>query len=188
MGFSFFLTSSLLGLSLAVDAFLISLSNGLNGSAVGKRRIFICAAVFAAFEFIAPLTGWSIVYFTAKKYEYVGELLSVLACVILIYIGVTMIFSGIAKKEVSPEKKNTGLAALILQALLTSVDALSVGIALPHYSPAQICVCSLIIAAFTFSAYTLGYFAGGKYGMKFADKAEIIGGIIFVVIGIGIVV
>lgn len=183
----FFLNSLLFGLGLAVDAFLISLSNGMNAPAIGRGKIFAAACVFALFQFIAPMIGWVCIHTVARRFELFEECLSWLALIVLCYIGVKMIVEGLCRgKKVDVPK--VGVVALLVQALITSVDALSVGFAIADESWQMALVGSAIIASVTFVAYVGGFCLGRRFGTKFAGKASVIGGLIFIVIGIEVFV
>ena len=77
---------------------------------------------------------------------------------------------------------------LMLQGVATSIDALSVGFTISEYGLTMALVCSLIIAVVTFAICIVGLIIGKKYGDLFSNKAEIIGGIILIGIGIEIFV
>lgn len=183
-GISFILSSVLFGLGLAVDAFLISLSNGINAPQIKRGKIFAAAAVFAVFQFAAPMLGWICVKTVASKFALFKDCLSGIALAILLFLGIKMLVAGLRTDSAEPRPVKTGIGALLLQAMVTSVDALSVGFAITQYNLYTALMCSAIIAAVTFIVYTAGFFTGRKFGGKFADKADLIGGIIFIVMAL----
>lgn len=185
---SFFLNSVLFGVGLAVDAFLISLSNGLNAPETKRRKMLAMAVVFALFQLIAPMVGWICINTIAKKFELFEECLSWLSLAVLSYIGVKMIVDGACRKKTVEEKPKVGLFALLLQAGITSIDALSVGFAIADYEWRTALAGSAIIALITFLSFIGGFCIGKKFGIKLANKASVLGGIIFIFIGVEVFV
>lgn len=185
---SFFLNAVLFGFGLAVDAFLISLSNGLNAPDMKRRKMFAMAGVFALFQLIAPMVGWVCINTVAKQFELFEECLSWLSLAVLCYIGIKMIVDGVCRKKSVEEKPKVGLPALLLQAAVTSIDALSVGFTISGYDWLMALVGSSIIALVTFGSFIGGFCIGKKCGVKLANKASVLGGIIFIFIGVEVFV
>ena len=185
---TFFLNSVLFGFGLAVDAFLISLSNGLNAPATKRGKMFATAGVFALFQLIAPMIGWLCINTVAKRYAMFEECLSWLAFTVLCYIGVKMLAEGLCSTKKTAPKAQLGIFSLLIQAAITSVDALSVGFAIADYEWQMALTGSVIIALVTFGAFIGGFCIGRKYGLKLADKASVAGGVIFIFIGIEVFV
>jgi len=190
MGFNatFFINSILFGLGLAVDAFLISLSNGLKAPGLRCGKICAVAGVFALFQLIAPMIGWVCVHTVAVRFETFTEIAAWIAFAVLLYIGLKMFVEGLTKNSGEENAPKAGVAALFLQALITSVDALSVGFASTGYTWQMALVCSVIIAAVTFCAYFSGFLLGRRFGTKIGGKASVFGGIIFVLIGVEVLI
>lgn len=185
---SFFLNTVIFGLGLAVDAFLIALSIGLNIPKLKRGRIFAMAGVFALFQLIAPMIGWICINTIAKKFDLFEECLSWLALLVLSYIGVKMIVDGVCHRHKTIEKPKVGIFALLFSAVITSIDALSVGFAIADYHWQMALGASAIIALITFGSFIGGYFIGKKCGVKLANKASVLGGIIFIFIGVEVFV
>lgn len=173
----------LFGFGLAVDAFLISLSNGLNMPNIKRGKMFATAGVFAVFQLIAPMIGWICINTIAKQFDLFEECMSWIALVVLCYIGIKMIVDGVCRKHSVAEKPKVGILALLVQAIITSIDALSVGFAIADYTWQMALVGSVIIALITFGSFIAGFCIGKKCGLKLANKASVIGGIIFIFIG-----
>lgn len=188
MSWNFFLNCVLFGFGLAVDSFLISLSNGLNAPNIKRSRIFAMASVFALFQLIAPMIGWLCINTIAKRFELFEECMSWVALAVLCYIGVKMIIDGVSRKNSAIEKPKVGVIALLLQAVITSIDALSVGFAIADYDWKMAFVGSIIIALITFGFFICGFCIGKKCGIKLANKASVLGGIIFIFIGVEVFV
>jgi putative Mn2+ efflux pump MntP len=101
-----------------------------------------------------------------------------------VIIGVKMLFDGIKNKDDRDAK--VGIVALLVQGVATSIDALSVGFAFAGYDLIKALTAAMIICVITFIICVAGVFLGKKFGTKFAGKAQIIGSIILIGIGIKI--
>lgn len=182
-GISVFINGVLFGIALAADAFLISLSNGMNAPATGRVRIAAAAAVFALFQFVAPMGGWLCVHTLAGRFSVLEKCLCYIAFAVLCAMGVKAVCDGLRKKP-QAEKTCASLSALLAQAALTSVDALSVGFAASALNAAGAALTSLIISAITFAVYCAGFLLGRRFGTRFAGKATVAGGVILIAIGV----
>lgn len=183
--FIFIMNSVLLGLGLAMDAFSVSVANGLNEQDMKKGKAFGIAGIFAFFQSLMPMIGWICVHTVLQYFESFEKFIPWIALVLLLFIGIKMIVDGVKNKG-EAEKPRVGLWGLLVQGVATSIDALSVGFTIAEYFFAQALVAVIIIGVVTFGACLLGVFLGKKLGMKFADKATVFGGIILVAIGIEI--
>ena len=124
----FFTNAILLGIGLAMDAFSVSLANGLNEPKMKKSKIFGVAGLFALFQGLMPLIGWICVHTIVQYFSWFEKLIPWIALVLLCYIGGKMLYDSIKNKESSEgETKSVGLTALLIQGVATSIDALSVG-------------------------------------------------------------
>lgn len=182
----FFTNSVLLGVGLAMDAFSVSLANGLQEPGMRPRRMAGIAGVYAAFQALMPLTGWVCVRTIAQYFQMFERLIPWIALILLAYIGGKMLVEGIRGE--SPEEGTAKLTfgVLLVQGIATSIDALSVGFTIAVYNGVMALVCSLIIAAVTFIICIGGLGIGKKFGTKLAGKAAIFGGIILIAIGLEI--
>lgn len=186
--FVFFFNSALLGVGLAMDAFSVSLANGLNEPGMKKRRMCIIAAVFAIFQAAMPMIGWICVHTVVQYFNAFEKCIPWIALILLGYIGGKMLIEGIRNKDAGPVENSVGFKALLVQGVATSIDALSVGFTIADYNWLSALVCAVIIAAVTFVICMAGLFIGRKFGTKLAGKASILGGIILIGIGIEIFV
>lgn len=186
--FVFFLNSALLGVGLAMDAFSVSLANGLNEPGMKKRKMCIIAAVFAVFQAAMPMIGWICVHTVVQYFNAFEKCIPWIALILLGYIGGKMLIEGIRNKGAGPVENSVGFKALLVQGVATSIDALSVGFTIADYNWLSALVCAVIIAAVTFVICMAGLFIGRKFGTKLAGKASILGGIILIGIGIEIFV
>lgn len=182
---SFIISSILFGLGLAVDAFLISLAGGVNEPNAKRGKILASALVFALFQLAAPLIGRLCVRTVAERFLFFKECLSGIALAVLLFLGIKMLVEGLRQsKSKDEEKPKSGIGALLLRAAVSSVDALSMGFTIAEYSLWTAVAGAGIIAAITFIAYTAGFFIGRKFGTRLADKAMVIGGILFIVMAL----
>lgn len=186
LGFTFFFNSIVLGIGLAMDAFSVSLANGLNEPFMKKHKMCGIAGVFAAFQFVMPMIGWFCVSTIAQYFEIFQKFIPWIALALLGYIGINMLYEGIKNKDSEEEKPAVGVKALFIQGIATSIDALSVGFTISNYSLANALLSALLIGIVTFAICFIGLFIGKKAGTKLAGKSEILGGIILIFIGLKI--
>lgn len=184
--FVFFFNSILLGVGLAMDAFSVSLANGLNEPKMKRGKMCMVAGVFALFQALMPMLGWVCVHTIVQYFKSFEKLIPWIALGLLLFIGGKMLVEGIKNKDSEEEKVGVGLGALLIQGVATSIDALSVGFTISDYGFVMALVCSLLIATVTFIICMAGLFIGRKFGTKLANKATILGGAILVFIGIEI--
>jgi putative Mn2+ efflux pump MntP len=182
----FFFNSVLLGVGLAMDAFSVSLANGLNEPTMKKKKMCGVAGVFALFQAIMPMIGWICVHTIIQYFSAFEKFIPWIALVLLLFIGGKMLIEGIKSKGDEIEKTSLGIAVLLIQGVATSIDALSVGFTIAEYSLIMAIVCALIIAVVTFFICISGLIIGKKFGTKFSNKATIFGGVILIVIGLEI--
>ena len=186
MGFVFFFNSVLLGVGLAMDAFSVSLANGLSNPCMRGRRMCFIAGVFAFFQALMPMLGWICVHTIMQYFQAFEKLIPWIALALLGYIGGKMLIDGIHNTDACEDKPPVGLGALVVQGIATSIDALSVGFTIAEYDFPMALVSALIIAAVTFVICLCGIFIGKKAGTKLSGKAGILGGVILIVIGLEI--
>ena len=179
-----------LGVSLAMDAFSVSLANGLNEPKMKKRKLFGIAGIFAGFQFLMPLAGWLFVTLFVEQFKAFEKFIPWIALGLLGFIGGKMLYEGICNKEEECEKCAVGFGALLLQGVATSIDALSSGFAIevPIAEWYKSVVCCGIIGIVTFFICVAGLILGKKVGTRLAGKASVFGGAILIIIGIWIFV
>lgn len=186
LGFSFFFNSILLGIGLAMDAFSVSLANGLNEPGMKKSKMFGVAGVFSAFQYAMPMIGWICVSTIAQYFKAFEKFIPWIALALLGYIGGKMLYEGIKNKESDEEKPAVGFSALLIQGVATSIDALSVGFTIADYNLLEAVLSCLLIGVVTFFICFAGIMIGKKAGTKLAGKAGILGGAILIFIGLEI--
>ena len=186
--FVFFLNSALLGVGLAMDAFSVSLANGLHEPRMRMKKMCGIAGTFGAFQAIMPITGWLCVHTIVEYFRTFEKFIPWIALILLGYIGGSMLINGIRGTDEGDEIPGVGLKALFIQGVATSIDALSVGFTISKYDWLMALVCSLIIATVTLIICLSGLVIGKKFGTKLSNKAAMLGGIILIAIGIEIFV
>ena len=187
MNFMFFVNSILLGLGLTMDAFSVSLANGLNEPTMSKKKMCGVAGMFGFFQGIMPMLGWLCVHTILQLFEKFEMFIPWIALGLLGFIGTKMIIDGV-KAKMEEEKKVVGFWGLVLQGIATSIDALSVGFTIASHNLLMATISVLIIAAITFVACLLGVMIGKKFGTKISNKATIFGGVLLILIGIEILI
>ena len=186
LGISFFVTSIMLGVGLAMDAFSVSLANGLNEPTMKKHRMCGVAGIFSAFQFAMPMIGWICVSTVARLFGVFEKFIPWIALVLLGYIGGKMLYEGIKSKNAQGEKPVVGLKGLLIQGVATSIDALSVGFTISNYNFLESLFACLLIGVITFIICYAGLSIGKKAGTKLAGKAGVLGGVILIFIGLEI--
>ena len=185
--FRFFFNSILLGVGLAMDAFSVSMANGLNEPKMKRNRMGLIAGVFAFFQFLMPMLGWVCVHTIVQYFQMFEKFIPWIALFLLLYIGGSMLIEVIKGGE-EEELKGVGFKALMIQGIATSIDALSVGFTIVDYGFLMAFVCSVIIAVVTFFICAGGLQIGKTVGTKLSGKAAVLGGVILIFIGIEIFV
>lgn len=187
LNFSFYLNSVLFGIGLAMDAFSVSLANGLNEPCMRRRRMCGIAGMFALFQALMPMLGWICVHTIVQYFKSFEKLIPWIALVLLCFIGGKMLIEGIKTRNTcSCEKPGVGFAALVVQGIATSIDALSVGFTIATYPWYAALLSAAIIAVVTFGICMVGLFIGKRAGTCLAGKAGILGGSILIFIGLEI--
>ena len=182
---SFFIQSIMLGIGLAMDAFSVSLANGLSEPCMKRRRMCLIAGTFAFFQFIMPMFGWFCVHSITVYFMAFSRFIPWIALILLCFIGGNMFKEGCTGCDCE-EKPAVGLTALMLQGVATSIDALSVGFTIADYNGFLAFLSCLIIAIVTFAICIAGVAIGKKFGTIFAGYASILGGSILIIIGVRI--
>ena len=186
LGFDFFFTSIMLGVGLALDAFSVSLANGLNEPKMKKRKMSCVAGIFAVFQFAMPMIGWICVSTIAQYFKVFEKCIPWIALGLLGFIGGKMLYEGIKNKDSDEDKPAVGFKALLVQGVATSIDALSVGFTIADYDWLHALLSCLLIGIVTFFICFAGLAIGKKAGTKLANKAGILGGAILIFIGLEI--
>lgn len=190
------LTAIGLGAGLAMDACAVSMSNGLAEPKMKLGKIFTIAGFFGVFQIIMPIFGYlAVTVLSATLGEnftrIFGYLVPWIALTLLLILCIKMIVEGIkegkdSNKENEESVKKLTIGGLFVQAIATSIDALSVGVIYGNVVPLEAYTTFLIIGIVTFGISVAAVFIGKKFGTIFSNKATIAGGIILCAIGLEI--
>ena len=177
----------LLSFGLAMDAFAVSICKGLTLKKMDWKKSLIAGGYFGVFQAIMPLIGYCLIKLFKQNEEisnFITKYDHWIAFFLLIIIGINMIIESFAKEEVDG---NFGFKTMFVLAIATSIDALSVGITFATMELAiNIYWTVLIIGGITFILSALGVFIGNVFGLKFKQPAEIVGGVVLILIGLKI--
>lgn len=175
----------LTALGLSMDAFAVSITNGMTIRDAKAREASAIGLAFGLFQALMPVIGYAAgQVFT----EYVQHFDHWIALVLLGFIGGKMVYEGIREcrcPEATPVRKKLGMRMLVVQAVATSIDALAVGVSFAFLN-INIISAALFIGVTTFICSFIGVFIGKKCGCMLGVKAEILGGVILVLIGLKI--
>lgn len=178
----------LIAVGLSMDAFAVSIGNGLSMKKSSPKAALAIAFSFGLFQAGMPLAG----YFLGSAFEdVIREFDHFIALIFLGFIGGKMIFDGIkelrAKKKGEEEEEKPfrlSFGTLMIQAIATSIDALIVGVSFAALPDVNIWAAVSLIGLTTFAISLVGVFFGKKFGQLLGSKAEVLGGIILVGIGL----
>ncbi len=184
----------LTGVGLSMDAAAVSMTNGMNEPKMKLPKILLIALFYGVAQGLMPLIGY---YAGSLFADFVAKIAPWVALVLLGFIGGKMIFEAIRafRKEKNGEEveaaKPLSIGALTVQTIATSIDALAVGVSLVALDTSgalavNIFVAVSMIAATTFVISLASVFIGKKFGELLSDKAELVGGLILVAIGLKI--
>lgn len=182
----FIINSILLGIGLAMDAFSVSFANGLNEPYMRRKKSCIIAGTFGFFQAAMPMIGWICVHTIVQYFKSFEKCIPWIALILLFYIGGKMLIEGVKGDDEETEASKLGKRDLLIQGIATSIDALSVGFTIADYNFVMALICAIIIAVVTFIICILGLKLGKKFGTKLAGKANILGGVILMCIGLEI--
>ena len=184
----------LIGVALAMDAVAVSLTDGMIEPRMRAGKMLCIAGAFAFFQFGMPLLGYGLGYALAELIEQIAPYLSF---ALLFFIGGKMVFDGIEENKHAeffdpiPKKHETGAGKLLAQAVATSIDAFAVGVTFLAVEtevglPVSALLCCTVIGIVTFVLSLPAVGLGRKVGNKFSDKAELLGGVILIFLGVKI--
>lgn len=185
------ITVFLIAIGLAMDAFAVSVTNGITVPGFKKKHAVTEGIYFGVFQFMMPIIGW--VLGTGFR-RYIENYDHWIAFALLALIGGNMIFEALKNKS-CPQKEEPSSAAkklltpqkLVMQAIATSIDALAVGVSL-SVMDVSILLAAVIIGVVAFVLSVAGGMLGKKIGCLFQKRAEIIGGIVLIAIGVKILI
>lgn len=184
--FTFFFNSVLLGVGLAMDAFSVSMANGIREPKMVSGKMCAVAGIFAFFQALMPLIGWLCIHTVVQYFQSFQAWIPWIALALLGYIGGKMLYESIKSASCPVVPAAIGLGALLMQGIATSIDALSVGFTIAEYRLPMALAAAGIISAVTFVICMAGLFIGKKAGSCLSGKAGIVGGAILIFIGLEI--
>ena len=176
-----------------MDAFSVAVSRGLSNKKNPLKNGLLFGAFFGGFQGVMPFIWYSVVALLASRWkEYIERFSHLIAFVLLLIIGLKFIKEYFDKNDEDGDaEKNISLKTLFVLAIATSIDALAVGFTFPAigvYSFGQAVVACLVFIFVTFIFTVAGFYIGRKAGKFVGNKADIIGGIVLVLIGVKILV
>jgi manganese efflux pump family protein len=186
MNFSLIISAILLGVGLAMDAFAVSICKGLAVGKVKMSHMAIAGAWFGGFQMLMPLIGY---FLGSSFHSYIAKFDHWVACILLVLIGANMLREALSKKEDDNDTNASfGFKTMFVMAVATSIDALAVGIALAMEENTNIWLSVTCIGVITFILSAIGVKIGSVFGDKYKKKAEIVGGVILIVLGLKILI
>lgn len=175
----------LLGIGLSMDAFAVSVTNGLCCKEMKAGKTFLSGLCFGGFQGLMPLIG----YFLGRGFaKYITAFDHIIALVLLGFIGGQMLFESFKKDAENENSSVLTAKMLFMQGVATSIDALAVGVSFAALKDVNIAFASSAICCITFTFSVIGVGIGKKFGNILNNKAQFAGGLILVGIGIKIFV
>lgn len=169
----------LISIGLAMDAFAVSITNGITIQCLKLKHAVKIAIFFGGFQALMPLIGW-LAGIGLK--QYVESFDHWIAFALLLFIGAKMIYEAIWIDEVEKKCDPLNLVVLLGLAIATSIDAMAVGVTFAFLHIAIITP-AIIIGLITFGLSLAGVFIGNRLGDRLGSKMEILGGIILIGMG-----
>ena len=176
----------LIAVALAADAFAVSVVCGASDRTIKIRTGILTAGMFGLFQCLMPVLGWSVGTVGSRAIDGFDHIVSF---GILVFIGIKMIFES---KENNHSYSFANLKTILLMALATSIDALTVGVVLPSAAGVRsffsLVITSLVIGGVTFILCLGGFFAGKLTGRFKSSAVQVAGGIVLIIIGIRVLI
>ena len=169
-----------------MDAFSVSLANGLREPNMNGGRMTRIAGVYGIFQYLMPLLGWVCVHTVVTLFSSLEKLIPWIAFALLGWIGGKMLWEGLREQQNpddTPADRRLSGKDLLMQGIATSIDALSVGFTIEQYKLREANAASLIVGGVTFALCMLALLIGRRLGLKLSRYASILGGIILIGIG-----
>ena len=176
-----FLELLLTAVALSMDAFAVSVGKGLSSPNASWREGLICGAYFGGFQALMPLAGYLLV---STFSGYIQRFDHWIAFILLALIGANMIREAFSKEEESMSG-SFSVKTMLLLAVATSIDALATGVTF-QLTGTNIWMAISLVGCTTFLFSFLGVKVGSTFGAKYPSKAELIGGVILVLMGVKI--
>lgn len=172
----------ILAVGLSMDAFAVSICKGLAMKKASWKAQLCCGAWFGGFQALMPLIG----YFLGTLFiDAISAIDHWVAFGLLVIIGVNMLREALGSEEETADA-DLSVKTMFIMAVATSIDALAVGISLAMAGVANIWLAVLLIGATTFALSAIGVKMGNVFGSRYEKKAEIVGGVILILLGVKI--
>jgi putative Mn2+ efflux pump MntP len=172
----------LLGVSLSMDAFAVSICKGLSMKKINWKKEIIIGLYFGIFQALMPVIG----YFLGTTFQsFVTNIDHWIAFILLVLIGGNMIREAVSEDESENCNDNVDFKTMIVLAIATSIDALAVGITFAFLN-VNVPLAVTLIGITTFVISILGVKIGNRFGSKYENKAELAGGVVLILIGLKI--
>ncbi|TYB86502.1 MAG: manganese efflux pump [Kosmotoga sp.] len=167
-----------------MDAFAVSICIGITNKNITVRDILKVSSSFGFFQAFMPIIGW---YVSSTFGKYIETIDHWVAFGLLTFIGTKMIYEALKNQSKKVEKSKTNFLTILTLAIATSIDALAIGVAFAILNQ-NIFFPALIIGVVTFIFSFAGVKGGDLFGKAFRKGAEIIGGLILIIIGVRILI
>ena len=181
LDFTFYFNSVLIGIGLAMDAFSVSMANGLNEPCMRRSKMLGIAGMFALFQALMPLIGWTCVHTLVEYFSAFEKFIPWIALALLSFIGGKMLIEGIKGDSDEMETSKVGLGALMVQGVATSIDAFAAGAPIA-LNKGNLILTILYIGVVTFVLSALGVLVGSLFGSHYHKKATFFGGTVLVLL------
>ena len=183
---SLFIVLFLMGVGLSMDAFAVSICKGLAMRKVNKKQAFVIGLFFGGFQALMPFIGWAL----GSQFEsYITSIDHWIAFVLLAVIGGKMVKEAVSEKDEDDKVEQMDppldIKEMFILAVATSIDALAVGITFAFLNY-PIVEAITIIGIATFVISIIGVYVGNFFGSKYKKRAEIVGGVILILLGVKI--
>jgi len=171
----------LVSLGLSMDAFAVSICKGLSMKKLSIKNIIIIGLYFGIFQCIMPLIGY---YLGSTLESFITSVDHWIAFLLFVFIGLNMIKDAFIKNDIDSNDK-VDFKTMIVLAVATSIDSLAIGLTLAFLNT-NIIMSVLSIGITSFIVSVLGVLIGNKFGSRLGKKAQVIGGVVIIIIGLKI--
>lgn len=178
----------LIAIGLSMDAFAVTIAKSLSINNIKNSEILKIAGAFGLFQGVMPLIGWVV---GIKFQSYIMAFDHWVALILLTFIGGKMLFEALGDDKnagevaIAKSEDRIPIKTLLILSIATSIDALAVGVSLAFLN-VSIIIASSIIAITTFILCIVAVYIGKLFGAVMEKRAEILGGVILIIIGVKI--
>jgi putative Mn2+ efflux pump MntP len=176
----------MIGVGLSMDAFAVSMCQGVSMQKLDLRRAALIALFFGGFQALMPLLGFAL----GSTFASAVTIGPWIAAALLLILGVKMLIEGIRDKDDKPSDVGT-IGRLFILAIATSIDAFAVGVSFSMQegvvwsgSGTSIFLAIAVIGLTTFVLSLIGVWIGNRFGLKYHRAATIFGGVVLILIGV----